>query len=168
MSQGWTHGQQQAPSRGCAHCHASTSGRQTVPIFPARQHQLPRASVGSQCAFNCGKVSLRSDMTIGSADLICLPVYLSFGVLQTALRCGHNAGAGRRAASQFQVHAASGKAFKALKLSKPPCPQENSLILRICSLQHLEKCRWIPTETLVSWLTLMLARCVTITFQYEL
>ncbi|DBA74823.1 TPA: hypothetical protein ACH3X2_009166 [Trebouxia sp. C0005] len=80
MSQGLCHGKQQALSQGCAHCHASTSGRQTVPIFPARQHQLPRASVGSQRAFDCGK---------------------------TALRCRHNAGAGRRAACYFQVHAAS-------------------------------------------------------------
>ena len=50
-------------------------------------------------------------MTSGSADLVCLPMCLSFGVLQTALRCGHNAGAGRRAASRFQVHAAAGKAI---------------------------------------------------------
>jgi len=95
-----------------------------VPIFPARQHQLHRASVGSQRAFDCGKVSLRSDMTSGIADLVCLLMYLSFGVLQTALRCGHNAGAGRRAASHFQVHAASGKTLRASN------PFESSLVLR--------------------------------------
>ena len=167
MSQGLCHGQQQTPSRGCAHCHASTSGRQTVPIFPTRQHQLPRASVGSQRAFDCGKVSLSSAMTSGSADLVCLPMYLSFGVLQTALRCGHNAGAGRRAASRFQVHAAAGKAIWASRLSRQLCPQKDLLILHICSLQHLEKCHWTPTETLVSWLTLMLARCVDSTLPFN-
>ncbi len=87
---------------------------------------------------------------------------LSFGVLQTALRCGHNAGAGRRAASHFQVHAASGKTSRA----RTSCPQESSLILRVCSLQYLEKFRWTPTETSVSWLTLMLARYVNLAIQY--
>ena len=81
-------------------------------------------------------------------------------MLQTALRCGHNAGAGRRAASHFQVHAAAGKAIRASNPAKQLCLQESSLILRVCSLQHLEKCRWTLTEILASWLTLMLARCV--------
>ena len=44
MSQVFCHGLPQ--TRTCAHCHATTSGRQTSPVFAAHQYPAPRSFVG--------------------------------------------------------------------------------------------------------------------------
>ena len=84
-------------------------------------------------------------------------VVLSFGILQDALRCGHGGSKGRPAAHAFRVHAASGssKRYAACTAGLASCCGSDPLH---CWLQFPGRYLWTPTEILVSWRTLMLAR----------
>lgn len=107
MSQGLVQGMQQTPARGCAHCHATTSGRQPTPIFQARHFPAPRHAVGSQGSqrsYDCSKVG-RGPGSVGAAGQTTYRP--SFGILQDALRCGHGGSRGRPAAQAFTVNAGS-------------------------------------------------------------